>query len=99
MSFDEKVDLPASLVQLNEAVNKQIIAKDAIKAFLPVGLGEKNDKFNTAYKSTFSQIILRRRNIRSVLDKQTEILRRIISETGARCWPPDEPSAGPCPVE
>ena len=97
--FGEKVELSASLAQLNEAVSKQIIAEDAIKALLPVGLGEKNCEFDTAYKSTFSQIVLRGRNIRSVLDKQTEILRRIISETKARCWPPDEPSAGPCPVE
>jgi len=92
-------ELSPGLAQLKEAVNKQIMADDAIKALLPVGLGEKNHEFDTAYKTTFSQIVLRGRDIKSVLARQSKILRRILSETKARCWPPDKPSAGPCPVE
>jgi multiple sugar transport system substrate-binding protein len=91
--------LSPGLDQLNEAVTNQSIAKDGIKTLLPVGLGEKSNEFNTAYKRTFSQIVLRGRDIKSVLAKQTKILRRILSETEAPCWPPDEPSTGPCPVE
>jgi len=97
--FGGKEVLSPGLAQLNEAVSKQMMAEDAIKTLLPVGLAKKNNEFNTAYKATFSQIVLRRRDIKSVLGRQTKILRRILSETEARCWPPDEPSDGPCPVE
>jgi multiple sugar transport system substrate-binding protein len=91
--------LSPGLDQLNEVVIKQNMAKDGIKTLLPVGLGEKSQEFNTAYKMTFSQIVLRGRDIKSVLARQTKILCRILSETEAPCWPPDEPSTGPCPVE
>jgi len=99
VSFRGKEGLSSGLTQLNEAVDKQRTAGDAIKTLLPMGLGRKDKELNTAYKAAFSQIVLRKRDIKSVLAKQTEILRSILSETGARCWPPDEPSDGPCPVE
>jgi multiple sugar transport system substrate-binding protein len=99
LSQSGKEGLSPGLTQLNEAVYKQRTAEDAVKTLLPTGLRKRDKEFNMAYKRAFSQIVLRRRDIRSVLEEQTEILRRILSETGARCWPPDEPCDGPCPVE
>jgi multiple sugar transport system substrate-binding protein len=99
VDIGDKEGLSPGLDQLNEAVTYQSTTKDGIKTLLPVGLGEKSHEFDTAYKRTFSQIVLRGRDIKSVLAKQTKILRRILSETEAPCWPPDEPSRGPCPVE
>jgi multiple sugar transport system substrate-binding protein len=99
VTFGGNEEFSPGLAQINEAFNMQIMADDAIKALLPIGLGKKNHEFNTAYKTTFSQIVLRGRDIKFVLAKQSKILRRILSETEARCWPPDKPSAGPCPVE
>ncbi len=91
--------LPPALALINDAVTKQAASSDALPGMLPAGLGEKAQEFNSVYLVAFSQIVLRGRNIRSVLEKQAGRLLHIMSETEARCWPPDEPSAGPCPVE
>ena len=97
--FGMKRDLSPGLVQLVEAVNGQLASDNGIKTLLPIGLEGKDRAFNTAYKLTFSQIVLRRRDIKAVLAKQRLILTRILSETRAGCWSPDEASIGPCPVE
>jgi len=91
--------LPAGLEKIKQAVSKQASSKDAVPSMLPVGLGEKGKDFNLAYKGAFSRIVLRGRDIRSVLETQAEKLRQIVTETQAQCWPPDKPSEGPCPVE
>jgi multiple sugar transport system substrate-binding protein len=91
--------LPPGLEKIKEAVSKQASSEDAVPSMLPVGLGVKGTDFNLAYKGAFSRIVLRGRDIRSVLGTQAEKLRKIVTETHAQCWPPDKPSAGPCPVE
>ncbi len=91
--------LPPGLEKIKEAVSKQASSEDAVPSMLPVGLGVKGTDFNLAYKGAFSRIVLRGRDIRSVLGTQAEKLRKIVTETQAQCWPPDKPSAGPCPVE
>ena len=91
--------LPPGLEKSKEAVSKQASSEDAVPSMLPVGLGVKGTDFNLAYKGAFSRIVLRGRDIRSVLGTQAEKLRKIVTETQAQCWPPDKPSAGPCPVE
>ena len=62
-------------------------------------LGGKGGDFNTVYKGAFSKIVLRKQNVSGILAAQTVQLEKIFSETGAQCWPPDEPRKGPCPVE
>ena len=91
--------LPAGLEKIKEAVSKQASSRDAVPSMLPVGLGAKGKDFNLVYKGAFSRIVLRGRDIRSVLETQAEKLRQIITETQAQCWPPDKPSEGPCPVK
>ncbi len=92
-------ELPAGLEIIKEAVAKQADSKDALPSMLPVGLGAKGKDFNLVYKGAFSKIVLRGRDIHSVLDIQAEKLRQIILQTRAPCWPPDKKSDGPCPVE
>lgn len=92
-------EFPPHLALISDAVKKQASAGDAIPTLLPVGLGEKSRAFNTVYRLAFSRILLRGQNIRSVLEDQARKMRHIVSETGVQCWPPDEPSTGPCPVE
>ncbi len=100
LSLGGNEGLSYGLRQLNEAVYKQATARDAVKALLPMGLGKRDTEFNMAYNVAFSRIVLRgREDIKSELARQTAILRGILSDTQARCWPPDEPSDGPCPVE
>ncbi len=91
--------LPAELAELNEAVLKQASSEDAVPSLLPVGLGAYSGDFNLVYTGAFSQIILRGKDIRSVLETQAEKLRQVLLDTGAKCWPPDDPSTEACPVE
>ncbi len=87
------------LASLQQAVSSQSSAEDSRPVLLPIGLGDQGGAFNTVYKLTFSQIVMRGRDVGTVLDRQSARLNQIISASGAPCWPPDQPSTGPCPVE
>ena len=92
-------DLPAGLTSIERAVSAQASSTHSVVALLPTGLGEAGKRFNLAYQRTFSQIVLREREITGVLDRQAEMLRRIVHTSGVTCWAPDPPSDGPCPVK
>lgn len=91
-------DLPEGVRLAGDAIRQQEGAEDALASLLPVGLGGLGGEFNKVFLDTFTRIILRGENIRQVLDAEAENLRRVINAAGAPCWPPDEPSVGPCPV-
>lgn len=82
-----------------EAVAKQADAPDAIPSLLPVGLGAKGGEFNKVYLDTFTRIVLNNEPVEAVLEQQAGVLQQIINDAGAGCWPPDEPSEGPCQVQ
>ena len=92
-------DMPASVKAAGEAIEKMSGADDANPGLLPVGLGDLGGQFNQVYIDTFERIVLAGQPVQEVLDEQAETLRSVIEEAGAPCWAPDEPSAGPCPVE
>ena len=92
-------DLPPGIRRVAEAIQRQASGSAALPSLLPVGLGAKGGEFNKVYLDTFSRIVLRGEDIRRVLDQEADNLKRILQETGAPCWAPDPPSAGPCPVE
>jgi multiple sugar transport system substrate-binding protein len=98
-----KADLPTDLapgLQLaNGAIQRQVEAPNAIVSLLPVGLGEKNGEFNKLFIDTFQLIVVRNRDIEDSLARQGEKLASLMEAAGARCWQPDAPSDGPCPVE
>lgn len=96
---DQDDDLPAGFISIQRAVLKQATSKNNRVALLPVGLGDEGNRFNLAYKRAFSQIVLRKRDIADVLDRQANVLRNIIKVTQASCWLPDPSSNGPCPVK
>lgn len=84
---------------LQYGVASQSTADDALPVLLPIGLGDKGGEFNTAYRLTFSQIVLRGNDIDEVLAKQSKRLNQILANKNASCWQPDLPSEGPCPIE
>ena len=90
--------LPAGFASVEKAVREQASSDRSIAALLPTGLGEEGKRFNLAYLRSFSQIVLREREIGPVLDRQAATLRQIINATQASCWAPDPSSNGPCPV-
>lgn len=91
-------DLPPNVKIAGPAVSAQANAADANPSLLPVGLGDQSGLFNKIYQDTFQQIVLRNADIKQILDRQAQALKRIITKTGAPCWAPDQPSDGPCPV-
>lgn len=98
-----KVDLPADIdpgLKLEiDAVQKMTSAKNALVSLLPVGLDQRGGEFDKVYLDTFQRIVLRGEDPKAALDRQGEVLKRIIAETKAPCWLPDKPSDGPCPIQ
>lgn len=92
-------DMPAAVRAAGDAIAKMSGAADANPGLLPAGLGDQGGKFNQVFVDTFERIVLAGQDIQMVLDDQKEALRKIMNDTGAPCWAPDEPSDGPCPVE
>lgn len=99
VQLEETIDLEPGLALLETAVSAQASAEDALPSLLPVGLGEYSTDFNLVYLNTFTQIVLRGSDIRTVLDMQALDLQGVLDDANAPCWSPDEPSEGPCSVE
>jgi multiple sugar transport system substrate-binding protein len=74
-------------------------ADDAVPTSMPLGLGERAEDFDKVFMDAFQLIVLRGQNPRAVLDKQAEILRRLMTEAGAPCWQPEAVTAHPCQPE
>jgi multiple sugar transport system substrate-binding protein len=91
-------DLPAGVRLAGEAIGRQSGSPDALASLLPVGLGALGGEFNKVYLDTFTRIIVRGENIRSVLDQEARNLQAVMDQSGAPCWPPDAPSTGACQV-
>jgi len=90
---------PTGLASLQRAVAAQSEAEDALPVLLPMGLGDQGGAFSTVYRLTFTQIVLRGREVNSVLDRQSRRIEQILSASGAPCWLPDQTSDGPCPID
>ncbi|MDG4674950.1 ABC transporter substrate-binding protein [Shinella sp. 838] len=92
-------DLPFAVQVEGKAVATMTASADANPGLLPTGLGDKGGDFNRVYNDAFERIVLGGQDIKGVLEEQKQVLSQIITETGAPCWAPDEPSQGACPVE
>ncbi len=80
------------------AVKAQQNAKGSIPALVPVGLGAQNAAFNKVYLDTWNRILIQNQPIQSVLNDEGSIMAGLVQQAGAKCWYPDKPSKGPCPV-
>ncbi|MDO8358645.1 MAG: ABC transporter substrate-binding protein [Devosia sp.] len=92
-------DLTKSAQALGPAVTAMTSAPDALPALLPVGLGDKGGQFSQIYTDTFERIVLAGQPVRQVLDEQAATLRQLMIDANAKCWLPDAPSEGACPVD
>ncbi|GLR89054.1 ABC transporter substrate-binding protein [Bradyrhizobium iriomotense] len=92
-------DLDPGLKMGASALSEMQSAKDAVPALPPIGLGQHEAEFDKVFLETFQLIVLRGQKPREVLDREAEILRRLMTETGTPCWQPDPPSTGACPVQ
>ena len=99
VSVDIPGDMPDAVKLAGRAIILQTFSPVANPGSLPVGLGDLNERFNKIYFETFRRILVAGESIRAVLDEEAWALRAVLTEAGASCWPPDEPSEGACPVE
>lgn len=90
--------LPTGTWTESLAVKAQQTYKKSIPALVPVGLGAQNSAFNKVYLDTWNRILINHEPIQSVLNSEGSIMQGLIQQAGARCWSPDKPSKGPCPV-
>jgi len=67
-------------------------AKDARASLLPVQLGAKNGEFNKIFIDTFTRIVLRKEDVKTVLGEQAKLMDALVKEVGAPCWAPDASS-------
>ncbi|WP_431874402.1 ABC transporter substrate-binding protein [Amycolatopsis sacchari] len=86
-------DLPPALQLEADAVRRQRDAQGGILSLLPVGLGTREGEVTKAFKDSFQQIVLGGADIRSTLDKQAGVLRKVFDDLKVPCWAPDPPSA------
>jgi multiple sugar transport system substrate-binding protein len=73
--------------------------RSAVVALLPVGLGTTSDQFTLVYQDTFTRIVLRNEDIRTVLDDEAARLQALLDAAKAPCWPPDPASTGTCQIK
>ena len=92
-------DIDPGLKMGADALAEMQSAKDAVPALPPIGLGQHEAEFDNVFLETFQLIVLRGQKPRDVLDREAEILRRLMTETGTPCWQPDPPSTGACQVQ
>lgn len=75
-------------------------AKDGRASLLPVQLGAKNGEFNKIFVDTYTRIVLRGEDIKTVLGEQARLMDALLKEANAACWAPDASSGSqPCSVE
>ena len=91
--------LGTGLLSMNAAVKNTQRAKDAVKSLLPIGLGAEGGNFNKVYVDTFTRIVVKGEDAKTVVNDEAPILQAIMDKTGAKCWAPDPPSTGPCKVK
>jgi len=89
-------DLDSGLKIGIAAIERMQSAKDVLPALLPIGLGHRNGEFDKVFMDTFDLIVLRGQRPRVVLNREAEVLSRLMNEAVAPCWDPDPPSNGAC---
>lgn len=89
---------PRYLQSMLQTVSQEVSDPQAIISVLPYGFGNFPEQFNQIYKNSFTKIVLRHKDIVTVLNEQTRKLRNLLAYSYATCFPPDPPSLGPCPV-
>ena len=67
---------------MNTAVKNTQRAKDALKSLLPIGLGAEGGNFNKVYVDTFTRIVVRGEDPKSVVNDEAPILQAIMDKTG-----------------
>jgi multiple sugar transport system substrate-binding protein len=99
VSLPSQGQIPENFKMLYSAVQEQAGSPRSVLTLAPVGLGNKSKDFNDLYMLTFSEIILDKKDIQTVLDGNAKELQAIIDDRDAKCWLPDISQERPCKIE
>ena len=81
------------------ALNEQSSYKDARVSVVPVGLGAKGGEYNKFFYDTFTRIIIRNEEIKTVLQEQGAAFDTFMKAVNVPCWSPDPVGPGACSVQ
>lgn len=98
VNIPSDTNIASGFKPLHQAVASQAGAANSISALLPVGLKSNARAFNLAYMGAFSRIILRGKDIKSVLAVQARKINQLLAESDTACWLPDPVGPPPCKV-
>ncbi|MCH7880141.1 MAG: carbohydrate ABC transporter substrate-binding protein [Proteobacteria bacterium] len=105
VGFFPTVTIPAEtkttpgITSLQEAVAMQSGAQNSVMTLFPVGLKNDARAFNLAYMGAFSGIVLRGRDIATVLEEQAGKINRLLRKNNISCWLPDPEGPPPCQAD
>jgi multiple sugar transport system substrate-binding protein len=91
--------VPAYLSTEAAVAQKYATSKNAIAAWLEVGLGTQSNTLKLAYQDAFTRIILRNEDIQTTIDYEAGVIQRALDTANAPCWRPDPPSTGTCQIK
>ena len=92
--------LSAGVQLASQGMAATFAAKDGRASLLPVHLGAKGGEFNKLFVDTFTRIVLRNEDVRTVLAEQGKLMDALMKEANAPCWAPDAGSgSSPCQVQ
>jgi multiple sugar transport system substrate-binding protein len=81
-----------------DAIAAQSTSQAKVPSLLPVGLRDKAGAYDDVFRTTFTGIVLRRRDIGEVLAGKAKELQEVFDSAKAPCWRPDPVSTGTCKV-
>jgi multiple sugar transport system substrate-binding protein len=73
-----------------EGVIKQSEKEDVVNCFIPAGLGKRQGEFSKIMRDVFIEIVVKKRNIKEVLERKDRELKNLFKETGAPLPYPDK---------
>ncbi len=91
-------DLNAGVQSEARTVQAQTGSDKALPSLLPIGLKDKTEAYDDAFRTTFDAIVLENQPIPAALRTMAKELQRLLDSVQAACWKPDPPSSGTCKV-
>jgi multiple sugar transport system substrate-binding protein len=99
LSSGMPADMPAYAKSIANAVIAMGKAPNAKVSLLPIGLATRSGDFNKIMQDSFTRIVIKGEDIKTVINEQATALNAIMTDVKARCWAPDPASTGPCQAQ
>lgn len=99
LTDDLSAVVPKELLGMSRAVSAQASSPESITALMPANMGARGADFNKLFMLAFSEIVLRNKDVPTVLSSVAVQLQAILDAENVPCWLPDRSDARPCKIE